>query len=151
MKLIITTLTMVFIGFGANAGNIANVNIDKLYDFCSIFKKNNFDFKNLNSIDRAKSTVCASTLSAFVNYGYGVCVRNKYVYNLHIQKKKLTNDNKSLITVLTQTSANNYVSTKQAILSFLNFAEKNPNSFDKYPHSFTPMFLGEVFPCELDK
>ena len=149
MKLIIITLTMIFISFGAKA---YNSDIESMYGWCTTFKNNNFKYKGLNSDDLMVSLVCETAMQSYSQLGASTC-ENIQIANKAAQMN--TKDDhwkvKVFLNGLEKDSANAPVSLKQTVLSFSNYAEKNPNDFGKRIYQKREEFLGKIFPCDIEK
>jgi hypothetical protein len=140
---------MIFISFGASA---YKGDINTMYKSCSVFKKNNFQYKGLNDMDLFSVVLCESVMQSYAQIGYNNCE------NLHIANEAAKNNlkedhwkTKVFLDGLAENTANANVNTTQAILSFLNYAEKNPNLFNKLIIFQRSEFLSKVFPCDLNK
>ena len=148
-KLVILSITMIFISFGASA---YNSDIGSMYGWCSVLKKNNFSFKGLDTEEFVEALVCESAMQSYVQVGANTCDNIKIA---HFASKRVAKNDQSKIKVFLDgiaiDTANSFVSTKQVILSFLNYAEKNPNEFNDRLYIKRQEFLGKVFPCKLDE
>ena len=145
MKLLITTLTMIFISFGANS----SIKIGQLHDFCSIYKSNNFKLNGLEGDDFAKALTCGIKFQRFIETGWQTCKTYNLFYKKSIEKNYLSKSDKQLYYLMSQTTANKFITTKQGVLSFLNWADKNPKLFDKYSINYLGDYLINDFPCEI--
>ena len=134
--------------FGAKA---TITKVETLYDYCSIYKNNNFKLKGLKTLDASKSLVCLNKIFGYVESGFSVCKNYNYYYSQLVKEKVLKNSDQELIELFASTTANALTKPKQAILSFLNWVEKNPDKFDRFPLEFTSDYLSAVFPCEIKK
>ena len=66
MKLLITSLTMIFISFGANA-----LTIEQLYKKCKPYQNNGFEFDNLSPGQIHNAVACLSYIAGLT--GRGLC------------------------------------------------------------------------------
>ena len=139
MKLIITTLTLIFISFGANA-----ITVEKLYKFCKPYQNNGFQFDNLSSVQKNNAVGCLSYITGMVDKGSGTCRMIK-----EINKKKLID--KKQLNFLSSLIANERAQINAIIASFNNYAENNTDKWKYTPGSYTYEFISKKFPCKLDK
>ena len=147
MKLLITTLIFMFISFVSKAEVLK---VSDLYDYCSLYKNNNFKLKGLKLLDSYNALICRVKIESYIESGYQSCLTLNDIHKI-IDKK--TNMNfkieERLIKILSDTVGNDLVTTKQGVLSFLNGAEKNPNLFKSYPLRYTADYLSSIFPCKV--
>ena len=145
MKLFITTLTMIFISFGANS----TIKIGQLHDYCSIYKSNNFKVKGLVGDNFSKALFCVNKIQSFIEAGWQTCKTYNLFYKKSVEKNQISKSDKQLYYLMSLTTANKFITTKQGVLSFLNWADKNPKLFDKYPFVYLGDYLINDFPCEI--
>ena len=67
MKLLITTLTFMFINFEVLA------NMGQYYQFCNILKNNNYSVEGLDSSNKMKASMCVSKFSSYAKLGFRNC------------------------------------------------------------------------------
>lgn len=140
MKLLITTLTIIFISFGANASS----NIETLYKYCKIYQNNGFKFKSTDQLVELKSVICQSEIRMMVHLGDKNCAILQEIYKNSTDKIKLE--------VFAKMAANGREqSISQVIMTFINFAEKNPQLWKDKVILHSKLFLGNKFPCKLKK
>ena len=140
MKLLITTLTIIFVSFGVNGAQ----NIEALYKYCKIYQNNGFQFKKLDRVNMLKATICRVEIRAMVQEGDANC---QWIKNMY-QK---TND-KFLWGVFAENRANGRTqTTNQVIMAFINFTEKNPELWNESTIFHSSKFLSKKFPCNYKK
>ena len=69
MKLLITTLTMIFISFEVSA-----FSVEDLYKRCKPFQNNGFAFDNLSEDQMQKGLMCLSYIKALIDLGGKNCM-----------------------------------------------------------------------------
>jgi len=143
MKLLTTTLTIILFSFGANAAKVGT-----LYNYCSKLKSNNFEFNSLNKADAVFAGICVGNISAIINAGVNSCNIYRFIYDQYKKENRLSDEVENVISTGVKMLANSDMTNKQGILSFLNWAEKNPNKFDEFTFQNAYVFLGEPFPCK---
>ena len=141
MKLIIITLTMIFIGFGASAKTMS---LGQLYKDCKIYQRNGFTLKKLQELDIYKSILCVSTFKTMINEGGFLCEGLK-------QEHKLEPNSKSLLFVAIMRANSIPIDVSQAIMTFINYAEKHPKRWDEPYQFFRNEFMSAEYPCDLKK
>jgi len=139
MKLLITTLTMIFISFGASA-----VSVESLYKQCKPFQSNGFAFENLSTKNVQNAIGCFSYLAGLRDTGRSNCqMMREYNEMKFVDKNKLE--------IISSLSANANVHIDQVIASFTNYAENNTENWKYAPTIYASKFLYRKFPCKLDK
>ena len=141
MKLIITTLTMFFISFGASA-----MSVEELYKDCKPLQNNGFAFETLKRNQMEAALACTAYLNGLADRGYVNC-RHLKALN---KNKNILFDKKNL-EVISSITANAKFSNNPLITSFINFAENNPQKWKFAPYNYASQFIGKMFPCKLDK
>jgi hypothetical protein len=139
MKLLISTLTIIFISFGANA-----FNVEDLYKKCKPLQNSGFTLDNLNLTQKSNAVHCATFIRAILSMGARNCVMLQEAY-------KRTTD---VITVRTLADllANDFnISLNAAVTSFVIFAENNTQYWKYGPTNYVNKFIGKNYPCKLDK
>ena len=140
MKLLITTLTMIFISFGAHA-----FNVETLYKYCKPYQNNGFSWDNLSKSKIQDGIICISYFRGLGEAGYGTCDYFRRVYDRGLI------DIKAFKTLSSLTANEKFGSVTQIITSFINFAENNPQHWKYSPYNYTNKYISEKFPCKLDK
>lgn len=148
-KLVILSLTIIFISFKANASQI--ISVETLYDYCAIFKKNNFKYKGLDPSELRKSTICVERMIGYVEAGAGLCRNYNYFYKRFKEAKILNDTHEHFFDLLEDTSGNQLIDYERAIKSYMSFVEKNTNLFRSLPFLHTTKFLSKQFPCKINK
>ena len=69
MKLLITTITIFFISFGASA-----LSVEELYKFCKPFQNNGFSLDNLSQNKVDKAFGCMAYIRGLAERGYVSCI-----------------------------------------------------------------------------
>ena len=140
-KLIILSLTMIFISFGANAkGNT----IGQLYKDCKIFQNNGFELTGLDQVGIFRSTICATRFNTMLFEGQYLCIALNVLYKKNIDQNALNS--------IAKMRANSGVKNiAQAVMTFINFAEKNPEKWDSDYQLYRDLYLGIKFPCNYKK
>ena len=141
MKLLITTLTMIFISYGTNAKSIT---LGELYKQCKIYQNNGFTFKKLEGMDMFQSILCVKTFNTLFNEGEYLCVALK---NEHQRKP----NSKSLSNIAKMRANSSPKDTSQGIMTFINYAEKHPKRWDKAYQFFRHEFMSYEYPCDYKK
>ena len=140
MKLLITTLTMIFISFGANA-----VEIGKMYNNCKPFQNNGFSMNGLAEEQLITATVCGGYFRGMIDLGVKNCV---FLRIFHKYKMVDDDEFKSFSKVLANTMNPNL---RAVIAGFINYAENNSEKWDKEIGLISHNFLSEKFPCKLEE
>ena len=134
MKLLITTLTMIFIGFSAQA-----YKIDDMNKHCKIFKANKFEVESSDNRIMNASIACSHYFRAILDGGQINCHALKML-------KGIKDFNRSLLASI---NANAAVTLPQAINSFLDWAENNEDKWHEGLMVYKTVFLHDKFPCKL--
>ena len=137
MKLIITTLTMIFISFGASA-----LSVEELYKFCKPFQSNGFSLDNLSQNKVDKAFGCMAYIRGLAERGYVSCI-----YLRGFNKKELFE--KTELEVIASLTANDKGKVNPLITSFINFAENNPKKWKFAPYNYAYKFITNVYPCKI--
>lgn len=141
MKLLITTLAMIFISFGANAKENT---IGQLYKDCKIFQNNGFELTGLDQVGIFRSTICATRFNTMLFEGQYLCIALNALY--------LKNVDPNVLSYIAKLRANTGVEdANQAIMTFINFAEKNPDKWNTDYQLLRDLYLGDKFPCNYKK
>ena len=146
MKIILFLTTLLFINFEVKAKDFS---VEQMYEYCSIWKNNGFNIGNLDELNQFKATVCMAYIGGISDKGWSNCVSLNISIDTY-QKQYNTNEvGKRYNKVIKLFVANIRISAKQAVLSFINYAEKNPNQFKYSAVSESYNYLGKIFPCKL--
>jgi len=141
MKLLITTLTMIFISFGAASQNYT---VEEMYKDCKPLQSSGFNIKSIPQVAMMPTIACVKYFDALVTSGVMVCGSligmKQRGYNLN------TIDFKSFRDL----NSNGQTKTFPVIASFVNFAENNANLWKEKVALIKHQFLGTKFPCKLD-
>jgi len=137
-KLIILSLTMIFISFGASAKS----DVEMYYKYCKPYQNNGFSADGLNETKLTNSLKCVEFFAILKMIGE----RNCYIFN-SLRKNNRIND-KSFIEVARFT-ANSTPSVDAIISSFIKYAENNPASWVLRVDTPAPEYLSKEFPCKL--
>ena len=117
MKILITTLTMIFTSFSASGKNV-----ETYYKYCKPFQTNGYSQKGLTEDNSVKAIACIHALTPLMDVGFSNCnVLSIYRKNDYIDDAQFE--------ILALGTANNLVSTFQLITSFISYAENNPDKF----------------------
>jgi len=141
MKLLFTVLTMIFISFGAKA-----ISVNNLSETCSQYKSNGFSIDNMNVSQINKAMNCLSIIISYKSTGVNNCEHFKIVEDVAKNKKGEANII-GMVNYLRKIMGNHDVSSTEAIRSFMNFADKNPQLGNKMAYHYREEFLGKPFPC----
>jgi len=140
MKSLITTLTMIFISFGANAFTVEN-----LYQNCKPYQNNGFEFDNLSNDQSNKALICIGYIRGVIDMGHKNCQYLRESYNIKSIDIMAFNS-------LSQFTANGLnPSINGTIASFNNFAENNVDKWKYRPTVFSAQFVGKNYPCKLEE
>ena len=137
MKLLITTLTMIFISFGASA-----FTVEQVYKNCKPYQNNGFTIENLSLSQKQNALACVTYLRGLIDRGVTNC------YYFSQLKPYITKD---MIKKLSGLLANGEVSNNAVITSFINYAENNPDTWKHSPSTYSKRFINDKFPCTFDK
>ena len=99
MKLIVTTLTMIFIGFGASA-----ITVEELYKDCKPLQNNGFAFENLKRNQMQAALACTAYLNGLADRGYVSCNHLKTLN----KNKKILFDKKKIFAISLITANGRY-------------------------------------------
>jgi len=137
MKLLITTLAMIFMSFGAQA-----YKIEKIYKFCKPYQTAGFKADSLNISEKEYASVCLAYLKGITDLGFLNCL------TLSAINKNVTIP--SNVTGALYRNTNKEPPTYAALItSFINFAENNTNLWEDFVTLHADKFLGNKFPCDL--
>ena len=139
MKLFFTTLTIIFISFGANASSIT---VENLYKRCKPFQNNGYTFEGLTLPQKWEARICKDVLSSLALKGTASC------HMLNILRKNQEITNKQFVR-LAKLTANAPSIGNPVITSFLKYAENNPNDWGLRVPVITMKFLSSDFPCKI--
>ena len=137
MKLLITTLTFMFISFEVLASSMG-----QLYQFCTILKNNNYSVEGLDSSNKMKASMCASKFSSYATLGYRNCQFLRYA----VRKNKIT---KESFIFLSQAMALGPINAKKLIPSFLIYMNMNPEFAKESTTLHLSKYGSKVFPCKM--
>ena len=136
MKLLITTLTMMFISFGANA-----ISVENLYKQCKPFQNNGFAYEGLSEKQKWDAVLCQNILNNIALRGTSNC----YILNSERKDGNISDRQfKRLASIL----ANSPAHGNSLVVSFLQYAEANPNNWKTRVPVVSYWFLSENFPCK---
>lgn len=142
MRLLIITLTIIFVSFGASAKNTGGV--EQYYKFCKPYVANGLSTKGMTEDQVIEFLICNNVLVVLMKRGDMNC---KLLNGL----RKQGDINDKQFSFLSMLTANEYVSPNPLITSFVTFAENNPDKWNKTLVGSTFDFLNRKFPCKLDK
>ena len=137
MKFFFILLSLITISFVANAKTDT---VGELYEQCKIFQNNGFNLKNLDTINAVKSGVCHTRMQTMLNEGQALCAVLRGL-------KENSKDLLSLEVVAKMRANLGVKSVSQAILIFINFAEKNPKTWNNSYQKYRQEFLSNELPC----
>ena len=140
-KLLILSLTMIFFSFGANA----KVNtIGQLHKDCKIFQNNGFELTRLDQVGIFRSTICATRFNTMLFEGQYLCIALNALY--------IKNVDLNVLSYFAKLRANSGVEdANQGKMTFINFAEKNPDKWNIDYQLLRDLYLGNKFPCNYKK
>ncbi len=152
MKIILAFLILILSNFKSYAYTAEN-----MYKFCKMSQKIEYASKsekeNISYEDASLAIICDTHISSLLYSGIDNC----RVYNEILKISKKTVSSQGLkqsylaLEAVKETTANGEVSLRQAITSFLNFAEKNPDMWKYRTTALKMFYLGKPFPCILQK
>ena len=141
MKLILTFFLMIFISTNVMASNPNVGKIGDLYKKCKVVQNSGFNLENAgNKLNMISYVACTITIHSYVMKGYSVCINLKKLKNSGLGPDIDWNYTINFL-------GNGSMNTSQGVMSFINFAENNPNTWDNAITDYTHMFLGKDFPC----
>lgn len=140
-KLFILSLTMIFMSFGANAKFMTT---GEVYKECKKFQNNGFNIKNKNNaMDIATGFSCLLRFKTMVEEGDILCLNLKLIYKREGEIPYLR--------ILARRANSLITDINQSIMSFINFAEQNPNKWDRWYQQDRYEYFGKNFPCNYKK
>lgn len=140
MKLLITTVTMIFISFGANADMKGNV--EEYYKLCKPYVANGLSTKGMRDDQLLDFAICSNVLVGHMIRGDMNC---KLLKNF----RNAGDINSKQFRLLSIAFANKYASLNQIVTSFVGYAENNPNVWRETLAGNTVQFINLKFPCKL--
>ena len=138
MKLLFIILTMIFFSFVASA-----TSVETLYKQCKPFQNNGFAYEGLSEKKKWDAVLCQNILNNIALRGTSNC----YLLN---EERKDGNINDRQFKKLTM-MANSPAYGNSLIVSFLKYAEANPNNWKTRVPVISYWFLSKDFPCKLSK
>lgn len=138
MKILLTFLTIALFSFGVNAGIVT---VEYMYKLCKPFQNNGFSMENMTSSQKVNSVICVTFFRTIIDDGLMDCFTMKTLYR---EKLMSMND----LNALSLTAANNPAQPNSVIVSFINWAEKNPDKFGRLAISYKSIYLHRVFKCD---
>ena len=142
MKLLITTLTMIFISFGATGQDYT---IEKMFKNCKPLQSSGFNYKSIPKEALMRTVACKMYFDALVLAGVHVCG------SLIGMKQRGYNVDTIEFKALRDLNSNDETKTFPVIASFINFAENNTNLWKEMISQHKLEFLSTKFPCKIDK
>ena len=142
MKLLIITLTIIFINSGVFAKNSGT--IEDYYKFCKPYQVNGFSSKGLSNEQSNMSLICNNGLVTLMKKGILNCDILNYA------RKDDSIDDKQF-NLLSTMIGNGFVKANPLITSFIKYAENNPEHWSKDITFATYHFLSRISPCKLHK
>lgn len=142
-KLVILSLTMIFISFGANA-----YSIKVMYGYCKPLQNNGFNFENMEQGAQIKALTCYSYMTAVKDFGYANCGTLSVAKRNGAEGQSGTFDTFNLVK---DYMASGKADADAVIASFIKFAENNPDKWKYKSTEYVKEYLSDVFPCKLDK
>ena len=140
-KLIFLSLTMIFISFGASAKLMTT---GELYKNCKKYQNDGFQIKNKNdAMEIANAFMCLTRFKTMTEEGDILCMNLKMFY----QREGET----PYIKVLARRANSFITDINQSIMSFINFAEQNPNKWDRWYQQDRSEYFAKSFPCNYKK
>ena len=107
---------------------------------CKIFKENNFKIPNPNNDIMKASIACSHYFLALLNSGQLNCmILNKLTSIKDYNRKFIASTN----------ATNTEVTVKQAVTSFLDWADKNEDKWNEKFEVYKTFFLHDKFPCKI--
>ena len=140
MKLLITTLTILLVNFGANA-----FTIEDMYKYCKPLQNNGFDLDGLSKTKNVNATICLTYFRALKDFG----ARNCILLNQAEKSMEIPTSRVQLFKSLFA-NADEGVSINSIITSFNTFAENNTDKWNANPAYQHLLYLGKKFPCKQD-
>lgn len=137
MKLLIITLTMIFISFSTSA-----VTVGDLYKYCKPYQNNGFEFNNLGTVQIQNALGCMFYLRGMIDRGRGNCIVLE-----EMNKMNIIETNK--LKVFSNLTANDKAPLNPIITSFINYAENNTHQWKYSPLSYAQDFISKKFPCKI--
>lgn len=143
MKLLITTLTMLFISFGANA-----YSVKIMYEYCKPLQNNGFQLESMDNERQMDGLSCMTYMTAIRDLGVTNCVLLNVAKRSGADAQSGTFDT---FNMAKDAMASGEADVNAVIASFNKFAENNPDKWKYKSASYFKEFLSDVFPCKLDK
>ena len=141
-KLVILSLTMIFISFGASAYSIKT-----MYEYCKPLQNNGFKMKGLDEERQVNGLTCSTYTIALKELGERNCIYLNIVKEMGADDKSGTFD---MFSMVKNTMASGKADVNAVVASFNKFAENNPDKWENKPSVHFKEFVSEVFPCKLD-
>ena len=142
-KLVILSLTMIFISFGANA-----YSIKVMYEYCKPLQNNGFKIESMDNQGQIDGLECWSYMTALKDLGFANC------RILNLAKKHGADDQSGTydtFNMVKDTMASGKADVNAVVASFNKFAENNPDKWKYKTAEYFKEFVSDVFPCKLDE
>ncbi len=143
MKLLITTLTMIFISFAASA-----YSIEDMYKYCKPLQNNGFQIESMDEKGQINALTCYSYMTAIKDLGSANCGILGVAKRSGADGQSGTFDTFNLVK---DYMASGKADTNAVIASFNKFAENNPDKWVYKSSAYVKEYLSDVFPCKLDE
>ena len=141
MKLIINFLLIIFITFNVEASNPDAGKIGDLYKKCKVVQNSAFNLKDAgDEFKMASYVACTITIHSYITKGYSVCLNLKTLKDSGLGADVNWKYTANFL-------GNGVMNVAQGVISFIKFAENNPNTWNSSVADYTHMFLGKDFPC----
>jgi hypothetical protein len=143
VKLLITTLTMIFMSFGASAYTANSYNIETLYKYCKPYQNNRFIFKGLDRYQIENAIDCTAYVKGLIDLGYKNCLYLRQVY----KEKGIRMTASQILSDFIANETN--VSINVVIKTFIKYAENNLKVWKYSPFNYTNVFLSKNYPRKI--
>ena len=138
MKKLLLILAFVLFSFGSKGAT----DIENLYKNYKIYQNSGFHLDENKTFEFVNSVSCIVSIKIMVSEGFALCLKLK-----GITKQK---PNDLVAKSIRELSANEEINFNQAIMSFINYAEKFPEFWKEHYSLHRNKFLSEKFPCRED-
>lgn len=148
MKLMSAIFLLVFSLYSSIAYS-NSYNVENTYKNCKVWQNSNFDKTKLNASERIAVIKCLTQIKTYLDIGRQNCVYFKSVYKDLVNEDKLVKDKLKILALLTSNKIETTV--MQGVISFIKFAENNPNKFNEELQHVRVQWLNKQFYCNIEK
>lgn len=139
MRKSITVALFIYLFFSFNAHSMS---VEDTQKYCKGYASQGFEMKNTGDL------LCANTIKTIVDMGYLNCGGLQTIIKKR-GKEGATVEELSMLYAIVSGYANDKISIQDGVISFLKWADKNPNlgKTNIVEHAYA--YLSQPFPCKI--